>query len=244
MPPRSSPSSAFFQGAKAAIPVWIAFVPASFSLGIAAKVYGLSLGEIVLMSALVYAGPAQFAALEPLASGRPAVQILLTTFLINLRFLVMSSALAPYFRRAKRTRLFFSIHFLSASSFLLPYTHFQKQAEVAAPVAGHNLRYFLGVALTSFSVWVSGSAFGYLAALRVPAGFEEILKFILPGYFACLLAVEVRGRTARAVVLLSVFAAGLGMLWDAVWGWLILVIIVGSAAWGVEAWIRRDSPSS
>ena len=89
-------TSPFREGVKAAIPIWIAFVPYSFALGIAAKAHGLQLGETVLMSTLVYAGPAQFAALEPLASGKPALQIFLTTFLINLRFLVMSAAIAPY----------------------------------------------------------------------------------------------------------------------------------------------------
>ena len=66
------------------------------------------------MSALVYSGPAQFAVLEPLGSGKPALQILLTTFLINLRFLVMSAALAPYFRGARRAKVLFCSQFVSA----------------------------------------------------------------------------------------------------------------------------------
>ncbi|MEK7378770.1 MAG: AzlC family ABC transporter permease [Candidatus Binatota bacterium] len=61
-------SPPFREGVKAAIPVWIAYISTSFALGISAKAYGLNLGEIVLMSALVFAAPAQFAALEPLAS--------------------------------------------------------------------------------------------------------------------------------------------------------------------------------
>ena len=53
------PSSPFREGVKAAIPVWVAYISTSFALGIAAKAYGLNLGEIVLMSALVFAAPAQ-----------------------------------------------------------------------------------------------------------------------------------------------------------------------------------------
>ena len=57
-------ASPFREGVMAAVPIWIAFVPFSFALGVAAETHGLSLGEVVLMSALVYAGPAQFAALK------------------------------------------------------------------------------------------------------------------------------------------------------------------------------------
>jgi len=48
----------FRQGMKAAIPIWIAFVPSSIAWGIAAQDHGLSLDEVVLMSAWVYSGPA------------------------------------------------------------------------------------------------------------------------------------------------------------------------------------------
>ncbi len=239
--------ASFLAGAKAAVPIWIAFIPTSFAMGIAAKVHGLALGEIVLMSMLVYAGPAQFAALEPLATGRPVLQILATTFLINLRFLIMSAAIAAYFRGAKRVRLLFGSQFISASSFIIPFTHFQKQAagsaaaDVAENSGEHNLRYFLGVGLTSFVVWVTGSAVGYWAALGVPAGFDEALKFILPGYFACMLAVEIRERTAQWISAASFFAALLGMMLNPNWGWLVTALVIATAGWMAEKWIRRES---
>ncbi len=242
-------SASFREGVKAAVPIWIAFVPYSFALGVAAKAYGLHLEEIVLMSALVYAGPAQFAALEPLASGKSALQILLVTFLINLRFFPMSAALVPYFRRVRRTTLLLSAHFISASSFILPYLHFQNQKEPLSEFlpeeirenGGRNLRYFLGVAVTSFSVWVLGSGMGYWAALRVPAGFGEGLRFILPGYFACMLVTEMRGWTAPIICVVSLIAAVPGVLLIPGWGWLITALITATIGWRLEQWIHRGS---
>src|SRR5437879_11633748 len=121
----------FRQGMKAAIPIWIAFVPSSIAWGIAAQAHGLRLNEIILMSAWVYSGPAQFAVLEPLASGKSSLQVLLAGFLMNLRFLPMSAALAPYFAGVQRIKLLLSCHFVSASSFILPYLYFQKEREGA-----------------------------------------------------------------------------------------------------------------
>src|SRR6266496_4533359 len=142
----------FRQGMKAAIPIWIAFIPSSIAWGIAAQNHGLSLDEVVLMSAWVYSGPAQFAVLGPLAENKSALQVLVAGFLMNLRFLPMSTALVPFFRGVKRVPLFLSSHVISASSFIVPYLQFQKEKEMAsAPGDGHGkLAFFLGGGGTSY----------------------------------------------------------------------------------------------
>jgi predicted branched-subunit amino acid permease len=239
-------SKSFRQGVKAAVPVWVAFIPSSFALGMAAKGYGLAWEEIVLMSALVYAGPAQYAVVEPLATGKPALQILIATVLMNLRFLPMSAAMAPYFRRVKRGRLLWASHFISASSFVLPYVRFQQEEKDSA-IAGNpaktsddNLSFFLGIGMTAFGVWVAGTAVGYWAALSIPPGFEEAFKFILPAYFACIIAVELRERTASAICILSFLAAVPAALWDPDWGWMLTAIAVATFGWRINEWRRRD----
>ncbi len=231
---------------RAAVPVWLAFVPTSFALGLAAKSYGLGLVEIVLMSAMVYAGPAQFAALEPLASGKPAAQVILTTLLVNLRFAVMGAAIAPYFRGVGRLGLLVGSHVLSASSFVLPYAHFQRRGAPPRasdpPAEGRgNFGYYLGIGLTSFAVWVAGSGFGYLAALTVPDGFREALRFLLPGYFASLLALELRQGTALGVAAASFVAALPAARLGADWGWLVSAVVIATAGFAGERWIRGRS---
>ena len=129
-------SPRFRQGAKAAIPIWIAFVPSSLAWGMAAQAHGLKLEEVVLMSAWVYSGPGQFAVLAPLAEGKSSLQVLVAGFLMNLRFLPMSMALAPYFSGVKRVPLLFASHVISASSFIVPYLQFQKEREGVSDESG------------------------------------------------------------------------------------------------------------
>jgi len=237
-------SQSFRQGVRAAVPVWIAFIPSSFALGMAAKGYGLGMEEIVLMSALVYAGPAQYAVLEPLAAGKTALQIIIATVLMNLRFLPMSAAMAPYFRRVGRTRLLWAAHFISASSFVLPYVRFQQEekesssAGTASKTSDENLSFFLGIGMTAFCVWVAGTAVGYWAALSIPTGFEEVFKFILPAYFACILVIDLRGRMPAAVCILSFLVAVPAALWNVDWGWMIAAITVATIGWRIEEWRR------
>jgi predicted branched-subunit amino acid permease len=242
-------SPRFYQGVKAAVPIWIAFVPSSLAWGITAQAHGLKLEEVILMSAWVYSGPAQFAVLAPLAEGKSSLQVLVAGFLMNLRFLPMSAALAPYFKGVKRTRLLFASQVVSASSFIVPYLQFQKEREGVSeasdsilPVDGYrNLAFFLGVGATSFCVWVAGSGVGYGFALGVPAGFDEALKFILPGYFAGLLAVEMKGRVMPLLCAASLIAAIPGAFISPEMGWLGTAISLATLVWAVEQWKTRAS---
>ena len=241
-------SPRFRQGLKAAIPIWIVFIPSSIAVGIAAEGHGLRLHEIILMSAWVYSGPAQFAVLEPLATGKSPLQIILAAFLINLRFLPMSAALAPFFSGVRRSVLLFSSHFISASSFVVPYLQFRKEKDELSAQSradGHgNLNFFLAVATTSFLVWLAGTGIGFGIALGVPAGFGEGLKFILPGYFAGLMVVGMRGWTMPLICLGSLVAAVPGTSISSEWGWIATAVIITTVGWGLELWTERASESS
>ncbi len=230
----------FRQGMRAAVPIWIAFVPSSIAWGIAAQAHGLTLQEILLMSALVYSGPAQFAVLAPLAEGKSALQVLIAGFLMNLRFLPMSMTLAPFFRGVKRLPLALASHVVSASSFIVPYLQFEKEREsntneIQTVEGDRNLAFFVGVGATSLLVWIAGTGIGYGVALGFPPGFEEALKFILPGYFTGLLVVEMRDRAVALVCLASLLAAVPGALVSPGWGWLITAVLVATLGWGLEA---------
>jgi predicted branched-subunit amino acid permease len=244
-------SSRFRQGMKAAIPVWIAFVPSSVAWGIAAQSHKLTLEDVLLLSAWVYSGPAQFAVLGPLAEGKSAIEVLIAGTLMNLRFLPMSTALAPFFAGVKRLPLLLSSHVISASSFIVPYLQFQKERESKLPKEGDpiakgygNLALFLGVGVTAFIVWVAGTVTGFIVARGFPAGFEEPLKFILPAYFAGLLVVEMKGRTMPLICAVSLIAAIPGAATSPGWGWLATSFVVALVGWGLEEWNLHAAKSS
>src|SRR5499426_3254930 len=241
----------FPQGMKAAIPVWIAFVPSSIAWGIAAQSHQLTLEEVFLLSAWVYSGPAQFAVLGPLTEGKSALQVLVAGTLMNLRFLPMSTALAPFFKGVKRLPLLLSSHVISASSFIVPYLQFQKERASEAKtvsdesVRGYgNLAFFLGVGGTAFTVWVAGTMLGFTVALGFPPGFEEALKFILPGYFAGLLVVEMKGWAMPLICSVSLIAALPGAIASPGWGWLLTAFITATLIWKLEEWKFHAARSS
>jgi len=88
-----------------------AMLPIGLLFGAVAASKGLSAAEVALMSGLVLAGGAQFAALEIWTSPPPLAAILLSTLLINARHVLMSASLAPktvaFGRVQRRLGMFF-----------------------------------------------------------------------------------------------------------------------------------------
>ena len=107
---------------------------------------------------------------------------------MNLRFLPMSTALAPFFSGVRRLPLLFSSQVVSASSFIVPYLQFQKERTTDAPRSGANgygdLAFFLGVGATAYSISVSSRS-RFLASRSVSRtdltkGSDSFCPAILP----------------------------------------------------------------
>jgi predicted branched-subunit amino acid permease len=144
----------------------------------------------VVMSVVVFAGAAQFAALSVLAAGGAAGAAIAAGLMLNLRFLPMGLALAPSVpgRAPKRAA--------------------QGQALVDASWAlasrgdgSFDRGVLLGASIPQFVAWTTGTAAGVVggAAITDPASFG--LDAIFPAFYLALLAEEVRGRRALAAAL-------------------------------------------
>ncbi len=96
---RYSPLTEFIAGAKAIVPLVIGAIPFGIIFGTLAQSSGLSFSGAIAMSALVFAGSAQFIALGLLATGTALPIIILTTFVVNLRHLLYSLSLVTHVQR-------------------------------------------------------------------------------------------------------------------------------------------------
>ena len=85
--------SEFRKGIQAGISIAIGYAPIALTFGLLAKTTGLSIGETVLMSLVVFAGASQYISLSLVTLGTGIVEIILTTFIVNIRHFLMSTAL-------------------------------------------------------------------------------------------------------------------------------------------------------
>jgi len=113
-------------GLAAAWPICLGFFPIGLSLGVLAQKAGLAPWQIGLMSLVVFAGGSQFIAVAMIASGASLVAIVTTTFMVNLRHLLMSSALAVHFPGVSRRFLALFAYGVTDESFAVNMTRFNQ----------------------------------------------------------------------------------------------------------------------
>jgi len=216
-------SNQFREGAKAALPIVLGYLPVGMAFGILARNAGLTPFEIGLMSLLVYAGASQFIAVEMISKGVLGWPVVLTTFFINFRHFLMSSTLFLHFQKLPIRTLGFLSAELTDESFGMA---------LSDPSRIRNRPdYLFGLQITSHLAWISGSVIGGLfGGLINPQSFG--LAFALPGLFICLLVFQIRSLPHFWVVII----AGLSSLffkWVFPGNWYVALAALLAAGCGI-----------
>ena len=192
----------FLGGVRAVAPVLVGIVPFGLIAGAAAVRVGLSGLQAVGLSVVVFAGASQLAAIELLGSdARPAV-VVATALVINLRMLMYSASIAPYFREtATRWRAGLA-YLLTDQAYALAVTRFGADRPV------RRRWYYLGAALPLWAVWQVCTVLGVVAGARVPDSLP--LSFAVPLTFLALLVPAVTDRASGTAAVVGGTAAVLG----------------------------------
>ncbi|MBD1399257.1 AzlC family ABC transporter permease [Pelovirga terrestris] len=228
------PSSAAIKSAiYAAWPICLGYVPIGLALGVLAEQAAIPWWAMAMMSVLVFAGSAQFICVAMIAAGSSLGAIIGTTFIVNLRHLLMSSALAVYLHGVRRSFLSLFAYGITDESFAVNMARFR---------AGGWTRFqALIVNHLANSVWILATVSGVLIGQLVPAGAFGI-DYALVGMFICLLVFQLHGRLYVITALIAAIVAVL-------WAWLIPgdSYIVGgavcAATCGYLFQIKRDKSS-
>ena len=192
------------EGCAAAWPVCLGFFPIGLSLGVLAQKGGLAPWQMALMSLLVFAGGSQFIAVAMISSGASLAAIVSTTFMINLRHLLMSSAMAVHFPGVSRRFLALFAYGVTDESFAVNMARFNG--------GGWNRRRALVVNQTTNATWFFSSVAGAYAGQFIPTGSLGI-DYALTGMFICLLVFQLRGPIFVATALISAACSVLAYLW-------------------------------
>jgi len=186
-------------GLAAAWPICLGYFPIGMALGVLARQAGLSPLDIGLMSLLVFAGSAQFIAVAMLAEGAAPLAIVATTFVVNFRHVLMSSALAVPLRGVSRPFLALFAYGVTDESFAVNTARFK--------AGGWDRWRALVVHHAANTTWFVASVSGCLLGSLIPAGAFGI-DFALPAMFLALIVMQTHTRlhviSGLAAALLSV----------------------------------------
>lgn len=160
----------------------------------------LSPAAAQLMSAIVFAGSSQFAVAQLVHEAAPAVVIVVTIAMINLRHMLYSASMAPYLRSLSTGWKSLLAYLLTDEAYAATITHYQ-----AAGVTPTSHWFLLGAGLALWSTWQISSALGIFLGAALPASWP--LDFALPVTFIAMLAPTLAGRPMLAAALSSAVVA-------------------------------------
>jgi predicted branched-subunit amino acid permease len=148
------------------------------------------------MSALIFSGAAQIVATQLLAAGAPVAVTILTCFVVGLRFLMYSAAMAPHLRPLPPRWRHALAFLLTDQAFAAGVRRFRETGD-----ARSGASYFLGAGVLLWTTWQVSCLAGYWAGNVIPAAWS--LEFVVPLCFLALLVPALEDRATRVAALAS-----------------------------------------
>jgi 4-azaleucine resistance transporter AzlC len=207
--------SGFGAGARAGLPVVLGYLSIGFAAGVVQRAAGLSVAEVMLLSLVLYAGSAQFVVASLVAAAVSPATAVITVFFVNLRHLLLASALAPYCRNFPAWQNALIGAQLTDETFVIAWGRLAGGAGGTPGVL--NARWMIGLNLSAYGAWAVANLAGALLGDRVGNIHALGFDFALAAMFGALLVLQLagQGRAGRSVglavaalaALLSVAAA-------------------------------------
>jgi 4-azaleucine resistance transporter AzlC len=216
------------------LPIILGYLPVGFAYGVLAQKSGLSSANTMLMSLLVFAGSAQLIAVGLFAAGAAVASIILTTFVVNLRHLLMAAALAPYLQSWTRWQQAIFAFQLTDETFALHSNRFPK-GETGKPET-------LAINMIAQISWLVGSFLGLCAGSLITDVKPIGLDYALPAMFMALLVWQLTsGLRWFTAILAGLFSVGLALAGFSQMNVILATVLAASLGLGVETWINSQS---
>jgi 4-azaleucine resistance transporter AzlC len=203
-------TSEFLRGIRDELPILVGVVPFGLIYGVSAVGARIPAAMAQAMSSVIFAGSAQFVTAQLVGAGLPALVIIVTGVIVNLRHLLYSASIAPYTRHLNRMWKVVLAYLLTDEAYAVAITHYRAGDALASdgpaePASAHLHRhwYFLGAGLALWSSWQASTAVGVFVGANVPKSWS--LDFTLPLTFIALVVPTLKDRPGVAAAL----AAGL-----------------------------------
>ncbi|WP_078548312.1 AzlC family ABC transporter permease [Litchfieldia alkalitelluris] len=214
--------SEFRQGIQAGVAIALGYMPIALTFGLLAKSTGLTVMETVLMSLVVFAGASQYIALSLIAVGTGVFEIILATFILNIRHFLMSASLNEKVENEHPFKK-------ALYSFGITDETFSVSAIKEGTV---TTGYLFGVISVSYASWVVFSGVGHIIGASLPSTLQEAMSVALYAMFVGLLVPSMKKHkkviilAALAAILNSLLAQLISIGWAIVCSTLVSAIVV------------------
>ncbi|WP_029230834.1 AzlC family ABC transporter permease [Butyrivibrio sp. VCB2006] len=187
----------FLEGCQNAIPICLGYIAVSFAFGIEASKIGMTTFQAAMTSLLNVTSAGQFSALELIARNGSFVELAILQFIINLRYMLMSTALSqrlgPEVNTLQRMGISYGVtdEIFAVSIF--------KRGKLY-PMFSY------GLIATSVFGWVFGTVLGAVAGQILPQIFISCLGLAIYGMFIAIIVPDTRTNKVIAAVVIIAMA--------------------------------------
>ncbi len=186
----------FNYGFRKGIPIALGYIPVSFTFGLMAVTGGLPVWLAIFISVTNITSAGQFAGTSLILAGAGYFEITLTTFIINLRYMLMSLSLSQKIQSKMPLyqRLIFAIG-ITDETF-----------SVASMEQGKlPFFYLLGLITGPVCGWTLGTAMGALICSKLPESLNNAMGIALYGMFIAIIVPPAKkSGTILIIVMISV----------------------------------------
>ncbi len=152
-------SKGISQGFVKCIPLGIGVFAYGLVFGMLAVQVGMTLFQAQLMSLMVFAGASQLMALDLWSSELPVLTLVLTTFVVNLRHILMGASLRDWMIRIGPAKSYTSLFFMTDESWAISVREMGTGKKDAA--------FLLGAGLCIYFFWNFSTFLGFLMSCWV-----------------------------------------------------------------------------
>jgi 4-azaleucine resistance transporter AzlC len=187
---RSTFLDQFLAGARACLPVAVSVAAYGMVWGVLARGAGLSLLEAALMSGLVFAGAAQFVAVDlwtATPASLPIGALVLGALIVNIRYLLLTATLRPLYPADKIGLGAFSMILVSDENWAMTVAEMARGRGTAA--------FLMGGGALAYISWLTTNLTGYMLGGSIGDPSRWGLDFAFTATFLALLLGMWRGKS-------------------------------------------------
>ncbi|AIQ76013.1 MULTISPECIES: AzlC family ABC transporter permease [Paenibacillus] len=232
--PSPKQEDSFLKGVKDCIPTLLGYLSIGLAAGVVQKTAGLSIAEIALISLILYAGSAQFIAAGMIAVSSSPAAIIITIFIVNLRHILLSAALSPYFRHLSPLRNMLVGSLLTDETFGVAINQALNKQQISE-------KWMHGLNLTAYLNWFLANVAGAFLAQWISDPDQFGLQFALPAMFIGILVISMIDRNKIKLdlvvaILAVIIAVGSSFLFSSSVGVIIATVIASTIGMVFEKW--------
>ena len=191
----------FRNGCRDAIPVCLGYIAVSFAFGIESSKIGMSVFQAIMTSLLNVTSAGQFSALEIIARNGSFIELAILQLIINLRYMLMSTALSQKLDPELGTGYRLGISYgVTDEIFALSVLKKGKLYPL----------YSYGLIFISVFGWVLGTGLGVCAGQIMPQRFIICLGLAIYGMFIAIIIPDT--RTSKPVLMVVIAAMALSTI--------------------------------